>query len=377
MTMSSHSAADARSTSVPTLAFIGGFLGAGKTTSIIQLTKLLQANGRKVGIVTNDQSDGLVDSQLAHRYASTSQVPGGCFCCKSDELVRVLRAQSKAEPLDVILAEPVGSCTDLMATLIRPLKQLYRIPMRIAPLITIIDSRRAAAHFLGGRFAAFAKEVNYVWEKQLEEAEVLVLNKSDLLTSKQTDRLHEKLRSAYPDVTIIVAIARDSFAMDKVLDHILDRSTGAEKNISVDYTIYARGEALLGWVNLEASLESSGSHKFSASYLVTELGQKIHDALKTAAQIAHMKLSIEASDKRAIIAVANAASNDETVTLSAADDSEISACRLLINIRAEGDPDVIVEIAKSQVAAITKSIRATWHRVEAFRPSEPRPKHHI
>lgn len=44
---------------------IGGFLGAGKTTLITALSALLQEKGRRVGIITNDQASGLVDTRLA------------------------------------------------------------------------------------------------------------------------------------------------------------------------------------------------------------------------------------------------------------------------------------------------------------------------
>ena len=70
---------------------IGGFLGAGKTTAIARLARHLVDAGRQVGLVTNDQSHDLVDTQsLRAQGFSVGEVPGACFCCKFDELVETL-----------------------------------------------------------------------------------------------------------------------------------------------------------------------------------------------------------------------------------------------------------------------------------------------
>ncbi len=59
---------------------IGGFLGAGKTTAIDQLARELTDRGLRVGLITNDQSSGLVDTALlrSHGFA-VEEITGGCF----------------------------------------------------------------------------------------------------------------------------------------------------------------------------------------------------------------------------------------------------------------------------------------------------------
>src|SRR5215510_4654964 len=105
---------------------VGGFLGAGKTTAVTRLAREYQSRGQRVGIVTNDQAQNLVDTNaLRAQGFSVEEVPGACFCCRFDELVGKVGALQAAERPDVILAEPVGSCTDLVATVIQPMKDLY------------------------------------------------------------------------------------------------------------------------------------------------------------------------------------------------------------------------------------------------------------
>jgi G3E family GTPase len=96
---------------------IGGFLGAGKTTAVGRLARRLTDQGLRVGLITNDQGNGLVDtSVLASQGFSVEEIAGGCFCCRFNSLVEAARKLSVASRPDVFLAEPVGSCTDLVAT---------------------------------------------------------------------------------------------------------------------------------------------------------------------------------------------------------------------------------------------------------------------
>jgi len=100
---------------------IGGFLGAGKTTTIGRLAKMYQPRGQKVGVVTNDQASDLVDTHLRRQQGfNVGEVPGTCFCCNFNDLTDTVERTSQAERPDVVLCEPVGSCTDLMATVVRP-----------------------------------------------------------------------------------------------------------------------------------------------------------------------------------------------------------------------------------------------------------------
>ncbi len=113
---------------------VGGFLGTGKTTTILAAARRLRAEGQRVGIVTNDQASGLVDTALARQVGdAVAEIPEGCFCCRFDALCEALTDLSQTGPLDVILAEAVGSCTDLAATVCQPIRQLGRTTVRLAP----------------------------------------------------------------------------------------------------------------------------------------------------------------------------------------------------------------------------------------------------
>ncbi len=100
----------------PRFIMLGGFLGAGKTTTLLRLALSLQRKGLRVGLITNDQGRELVDTAMLRSLGfATEEISGGCFCCRFNSLVEAADKLTEASAPDVIIAEPVGSCTDLVA----------------------------------------------------------------------------------------------------------------------------------------------------------------------------------------------------------------------------------------------------------------------
>src|SRR6266705_3197566 len=188
---------------------IGGFLGAGKTTCVAKLAQQLTAEGLKVGLITNDQGSELVDTaMLRARGFTTEEIPGGCFCCRFNSLVDAARKLTAETRPDVFIAEPVGSCTDLVATVTYPLRRIYGESFSIAPLSVLIDPVRALRIFGLEKGASFYEKVIYIYEKQLQEANLIVVNKLDLIDSPKRDRLRDALESRFPGKQILEVAAR-------------------------------------------------------------------------------------------------------------------------------------------------------------------------
>ena len=125
----------------PWVVLVGGFLGSGKTTLILAAARELQQRGLRSAMVWNDQGTDLVDSHYAALSGVHSgEVTGGCFCCRLSKLIDAID-DLRAHAPDVIFAEPVGSCTDLSATVLRPLLQ-YSDTYQLSPL-TVLGIRSA------------------------------------------------------------------------------------------------------------------------------------------------------------------------------------------------------------------------------------------
>jgi G3E family GTPase len=152
-------------TMTPRFVMIGGFLGAGKTTTLTRLAQMYVAKGRRVGIVTNDQAHDLVDTNTFRRQGhAVEEVPGACFCCRFDDLISRVGSLQDSEKPDVILAEPVGSCTDLVATVIQPLKDLYGMRFEVAPYAVLFKPSHGTRILRNQTAGGFSPKAAYIFK---------------------------------------------------------------------------------------------------------------------------------------------------------------------------------------------------------------------
>src|SRR5262245_29408102 len=150
---------------------VGGFLGAGKTTAMGRLARHYQGQGLNVGLVTNDQAEDLVDTRsLKAQGFPVEEVAGACFCCRFDELVDKVGKLGSNRP-DVIIAEPVGSCTDLVATVVQPLRDIYEDRFRVGPFGVLFKPSHGLRILRGDGKTGFSPKAAYIFRKQLEEAD--------------------------------------------------------------------------------------------------------------------------------------------------------------------------------------------------------------
>src|SRR6516164_2385614 len=162
---------------------VGGFLGAGKTTTLARLARFYQQRGQRVGLVTNDQAEDLVDtSSLRSQGFPVEEIAGACFCCRFNDLVDTVGKLESAQRANIILAEPVGSCTDLVATVIQPLKDLYGQRFEVAPYTVLFKPSHGLRILRNETGAGFSPKAAYIFRKQLEEADAILLNRIDELS---------------------------------------------------------------------------------------------------------------------------------------------------------------------------------------------------
>nr|MCU0720022.1 CobW-like GTP-binding protein [Pirellula sp.] len=224
----------------PRFIMIGGFLGAGKTTTLGRLAATYRAKGNNIAIVTNDQATDLVDTLLLRSQGfEVGEVAGSCFCCNFDGLTGAVEKLSAQERPDVIFAEPVGSCTDLVATVIRPLEQVYEKSFDIAPYGVIIKPSHGIKILGGEGQRGFSPKAEYIFRKQLEEADFLILNRIDELSSEQIQLLVRLLGEQYPNKPIIQLSAKNGDGIDALCDYLDQQGVFGQNVMEVDYEIYA------------------------------------------------------------------------------------------------------------------------------------------
>ncbi|MCB0081888.1 MAG: hypothetical protein KDE47_13195 [Caldilineaceae bacterium] len=353
---------------IRTIAIVGGFLGAGKTTLLLTAARRLAARGYRVGLITNDQGADLVDTSLAQQAdVPVTEVAGGCFCCRFPDLLAGLQRLIDVADPHIILAEPVGSCTDLIATVLRPLVSFYGEHYRLAPLTVLHDATR--------NLDAFAPDVRYLHDRQLAEAELILLNKCDLLPNDAAPPLAQ-LATDYPQAHLLATSAKSGAGVDGWLDIVLGQESRNPEALLIDYERYAQAEAALGWLNARGLVRADEAFGAAAwtEDLLTALAQA---CANVQASIAHIKALVTMPDATLKASIAQAASpimwdltNEQAQTIS---------LEFTLNVRVNAPPQLLEQVVHQTLERVKPQPSARYYftHFECFSPLPPQPTHRI
>lgn len=355
---------------------VGGFLGAGKTTTIAALARRYQKQGLKVGIVTNDQAADLVDTHALRSQGHTvGEVAGACFCCNFNELLSTVSGLQAAAHPDVVLAEPVGSCTDLVATVVQPLAQLHQGQFDIAPYAVILKPSHGLRILKPNGRSGFSPKAAYIFRKQLEEADLILINRIDELPPQQVDELAELLAGEFPTTPQLRISARSEHGLEGLLEFLNQRGPFGRRILELDYDTYAEGEAELGWLNASLTLVADAPIELDSLLLdvVTRLSAALADRQ---AETAHLKVI---GLWEGFFGVANLVSSQSRPELSLPSNCRSRAASMIVNARVALDPPTLEREVRAAVAAACSHFGAepTWNVVQSFRPGRPVPTHRM
>lgn len=350
------------------LILVGGFLGAGKTTLLWKAARRIMEKGQRIGLITNDQAPELVDTAILLRNeVKVAEVSGSCFCCNFNGLIGAMEKVQKEADADVIIAEPVGSCTDLSATIVQPLKEKMRGNLLVSPLSVMADPAHLT-DILNGGTAGLHPSAAYIFRKQLEESDIILISKADLLNVNDLELLKEKVKLNFPDTDVMTVSAITGEGIDEWLEEVMNRTDAGQRLAEVDYDVYAEGEAILGWLNsnIELSGEPTNWDAF-ARKLLQDLSQQF-DSRK--ASVGHVKIILEAGDN---YLTGNLTGEGNTLNFRGSAGTSTKA-RLTLNARVEMVPEVLEEIVRRALYENTKGNLAV--KIVALRclsPGRPNP----
>ncbi len=188
-----------------------GFLGAGKTTTLNRLPR--GVHGKKIAVVVNEFGEIDVDSQVVTREtradAELVSLANECICCKlRGDLLGAVEDLTQRHDLDYILVESTGLGEAA------PIAQTFYAPslegkVKLDAVITVVD----AAHFWDtyedphaeGKIAgeSHSHSVAHLLAGQIEFADVVLLNKTDLVPEDEVRRLETFLRELNDRAKII------------------------------------------------------------------------------------------------------------------------------------------------------------------------------
>jgi G3E family GTPase len=350
---------------------IGGFLGSGKTTAIQKACTTLLRKGVRVGVVTNDQGQQLVDSgYMAGFNIPVEEVTNGCFCCNYSDLEqRIQHLQAVHQP-EIIFAESVGSCTDLVATVLHPLQQFHP-DIRVA-IAVFADACVLPALLKGSRI--LHDQVKYIYKKQLDEADVLVINKCDLLNDVQLEEVMQLIATHYSGKVVLFQNSLQQDDIQRWLTIMNNYKPPAKrKTPDIDYDEYGAGEAKLAWFDTSLEICTTDHSAIATGLeLINRIGFTV---TRHQWPIGHLKFLLD--DGRQQRKISFTLMNRPVLHPEPGNDSP--SARLLINARVQTDPMELKKVIGYVIRDVMMQTSCTIIEGEtaAFRPGYPTPEHRM
>lgn len=355
-----------------------GFLGAGKTTTMTAAALALQAQGRKVAVITNDQGVELVDTRLVRsKLNSVAEVTGGCFCCKFEDLVEAIVELVSSDSVDTVIAEAVGSCTDLQATVVRPLRRYYSDDMVVAPLTTVVDPLRHLAFARAAERGEPESDLSYLFRQQLTEADVIAVNKLDTVAADRAEDFLASLRTSHPDATVVGYSATTGVHLPELLDAWRAPATNEDVVLDIDYDRYAAAEAQLAWMNQELDLTAAEEGLDATTWGRTVLQELSTWAAANDAVVGHAKITVETAGGD--FAKLSLTESGAAPTLDRAARATVLSGRAVVNARVACEPDALDAAVTEAVAAADRAVSVVSSATSpvSFKPSYPSPVHRL
>lgn len=352
------------------LHLVGGFLGSGKTTAIINSAKALMQQGLKLGVITNDQGKYLVDTAFFQLAAIPSvEVTGGCFCCNYDALDTRLAQLIETEKPDIVFAESVGSCADIVATVVKPLLEIGQNGVSAASFSVFADSRLLLRR-LRRQEMPFSDDIVYIFDKQIEEAGLIVVNKMDLIDPQSIVEIQALLQKHFPGKPVLYQTSLSMEGVRSWLDLIQAGELALPgESLEIDYARYGAGEAKLAWLDEELTLlVTEGKGREAVIDLVSRVMERI---AAQGAGIGHLKCLIRQGGgvKISIPSLLEPGWEENLPELTG------TSVSLLLNARVEMLAFELDQLVQS--ALVDGGLPYNIQRQSAFHPPLPSPTHRM
>lgn len=330
-----------------------GFLGAGKTTSMIAFAKSINKRCGKAAILANDLgASNIVDAEFtATTDIITTQITGNCICYQHENLVDKLH-QLAYKGADVILSDIPGCGIGALDNVYVQLEEKEKGEFDLMPFTCIVDPERLRMIMPESAQLNLPSEMRFLLDAQMKEADLIVLNKIDTLTAEEIEKRVAFIMATYPDTPVMTMSAITNEGVDEVVDYIMTHNAAAvHKDIGYGSKEFVDAEALLSWYNRRVFLEHENDESIDFNAVFADIFEKIRKGLKeTGNNVPHLKIFASGTDtdffKASLIGI------DYNVEYASSLEKNYSAISVIINARAAAQSQAMAEIVENALGFV-------------------------
>ncbi|WP_245583480.1 CobW family GTP-binding protein [Paenibacillus assamensis] len=185
---------------------LAGFLGSGKTTLLQQWTQQCLQQGMKPAVIMNEAGDVNLDGQLLPEEVNMEELLGGCICCsiRGDFGLKLLELVQEHQP-DVVYVECTGIAEPMELVDALTDVSLYA-PVQLTHIVTLVDSLQMS-HWIDDTASVSkpSRKMMHLLQEQIRAANLLIVNKCDLVQEKDIQRVEQQLKQWNKEATIVYA----------------------------------------------------------------------------------------------------------------------------------------------------------------------------
>ena len=345
-------------------AVVSGFLGSGKTTLMMALTKQGKRDGVCVHMISNDLGN---QSLADHRYASLSGCPsselvGECICYQTENLVEHLHSLYEEQGAQLVLSDIPGFGVGALEHVYHTLNSSYPDFCTLAPFTVVTEPERVRQLMKDE-----AGDLAYLLDTQLVEADLIVLNKQDLVSEDELKEMCGYLEKKYPAAQVLAVSAVSGEGLHELLQALTEQEASMHRP-DIGYG----GEAFQASMSkisefYEQYHVSVCCDTFDGNAYLKDLAQAIRGSIREkGAVLPHLKLLAYSEDKD--YAKADLLGIDREIELAHAFAKPCTDLGVMLNGSALCPADVLDELMSTCIAQISKKyqLEVTTFKKECF-----------
>lgn len=323
---------------------VSGFLGAGKTTFMIALSREFSRRAVLNSIIANDLgAKDLIDAKFTEKQGcAVSELGGACICYQTENLVDRLRLAFDDKHCEFVMSDIPGCGVGALEHVYGTLEREYPGEFELAPFTVVVDAHRLSAIMPCSEEIGLPQEINYLFRAQLMEADLILLNKIDSMRQDDKQRCLDFLRTFCPQAAVHAISAKTGEGMQAAAKHLLTHSARLEPvDIGYGSEEFLAAESCLCWYDRQYYAKVC-CDVFDPDAYLTDLVEQISEELgKAGRNVPHLKVYAETENGFAKLSRVGI---DQPIEVDSCIGEECVDIPVIINARAACEPKLFSEI---------------------------------